>query len=242
MADEEFENFAGGFLLSLMFKKKFSVVLKIFLFLHGAAAFIMKSVLVAYVVELGRKYMVQKRTWNNDAMKVPGQVRMILEFIFVCRCCLALQRNMKLFANTPSVPWPLRLLVIAPRFAYSLVLMVAGVSYLVAVSFDNVEGVMLDALTFELIFDMETLYYQWTMSEIHDQLMENRDDKPPEDPIDEDFVYQHHMFVQPFLRLSLSIGLTYALDYCAVQVANSKDTDDFAHWCMNQLYHHRIEL
>merc|ERR1711920_613151 len=80
----------------------------------------------------------------------------------------------KLFHTAPAnVPSVIRAIAVAPKLINSLWLMSVGVFYLVAVSYDNIEGILMDALTFEVIFDVEAKYYQWTMGGVHDRLLED---------------------------------------------------------------------
>merc|ERR1712217_23372 len=113
----------------------------------------------------------------------------------------------------------------------SLWLMSVGVFYLVAVSYDNIEGILMDALTFEVIFDVEAKYYQWTMGAVHDRLLEEESESSETSNKDDtDF----NMFFWPCLRMFLGVGFTYTLDRASIQVARSSTHDTLISWGFNQ--------
>merc|ERR1712032_264568 len=104
------------------------------------------------------------------------------EFTFVCRCLGNVLNYCKLFNNAPAnVPPVTRAIAVAPKLIDSLWLMSVGVFYLVAVSYDNIEGILMDALAFEIIFDVEAKYYQWTMGSVHDRLLKGKSDSEASD-------------------------------------------------------------
>jgi len=254
MADgEELENFVGAFLLSLKLKGWRSFFLKCFLFVNIVAVLAIKIFCVEYIQELGRKYMVQKKTWNNHALKVEPHLRLVLEFVFVCRCCGNLLMSTKLFSSTYGVAWPVRVALIVPKLGYTVWLMCVGVFYLVVVSYDNVEAILMDALTFEIIFDMEDKYYHWVFGGVHDKLKTQYEALEALEKQGQGETKQHEeeaaetsenadvaMVLWPFIRVITSIALTLALDHVSLQIANDKNRHTWAEYFLEQAWDFRL--
>merc|ERR1711879_533350 len=122
---------------------------------------------------------------------------------------------------------------ISPKVISSLRLMAVGVIYLVAVSYDNVEGIIMDALTFEIVFDLEAKSYQWTMGDVHDTLLEYEDTKTDEDG-NVSLCEESARFLWPVARMAISMGLTFALDSCAMHISKSNLDDTISSWILRQ--------
>lgn len=216
----EFENFAGAFLLST--KTKGNYPFRCFLFFCSWIILAVQCFLINYSQELGRKYVVQNKTWNNRYMKIDESLRLILEFVFVCRCCEGIRVDKNLFCKVPGV---VSASVVLPRIACKIWLMMTGVMYLVAASFDNVEAIIMDCLAFELIFDVEEKLYGWIMGDIHDAMADTVEKELDAEGWEELGQTTQFSAFGPLLRLVLAVGITFAFDASALSVMVS-ETDD----------------
>jgi hypothetical protein len=226
---QDIENFAEAFIVSLEKAQLHS--LKMFLFLGQFIAMCVRMFLVYYVHELGWKYVVEKRIWNSHSIRVDQSVRLPLELFFICRCCNEILKRKKLFTRC-FVAAPHLAIFFLPEIIASCWLSWSGIFYLMAVSYQDNQSILMDALTFELVFDAEKHLYEFSAGKTRGYL--NRLNEHSDEPERHE---SNPLTIGParwwMLRMAIPAVLTYVLDTLAHHIADQQKELTTFERCIN---------